>query len=64
MSLRNKKSPHPEELKDNGDFATTGGFRVYELLYGLQGRVSRTEAAVAFLASSQVAILGRVFGAW
>ena len=58
------KHPHPKELEGNGDFPTKGGLEVYKLLWGLQGRLSRTEAAVAILASSQVAILGRVFGAW
>jgi len=58
-----KKHPHPKEM-ENGEFTTVGGLEVYKLLWGLQGRVGRAEGMIAFLASSQVAILGRVFGAW
>jgi len=65
MDLRNKepKHPHPKKM-GNGQFNSQGGLEVYKLLWGLQGQVGRTEGMIAFLALSQGAILGRVFGAW
>jgi len=57
------KRKHPDEMT-NGEFTTEGGLEVYKLLWGLQGRLGRAEASIAFLTATQVAILGRVFGAW
>lgn len=57
------KTKHPKDM-ENGEFATQGGLEVYKLLWGLQGRLGRAEGIIAVLTASQVAILGRVFGAW
>lgn len=60
--MSKQKHPHPKEM-ENGEFSTTGGLEVYKLLWGLQGRLSRAEAAVALLASLQAVILAKLFGA-
>ena len=61
--MNKNKHPHPKDM-DNGQFDTSGGLEIYKLLWGLQGRMGRTEGILAIVAGTQGIILARVFGAW
>ena len=54
------KPPSPEQL--NGDHDR--GFEVYKLLWALNGRVSRMEAAYVLLQAAVIVLLAKEFGAF
>jgi len=59
-----KKPPHPDEVENNGHFPNKGGFEIYKLLYGLQGRVSKLEGGFVLVILLLGAILAKLQGAW
>lgn len=58
------KTPHPKDVENNGHFNTKGGFEIYKLLYGLQGRVGRLEGTQVVQTIISGVILAKLFGAF
>ncbi len=54
------KPPRPDEL--NGDHDR--GFEVYKMLWNMQGRIGRMEAAYVLLQAAVVVLLAKAFGAF
>ncbi len=56
------KPKHPSEV--NGDsFQSPGGKNLYDMMYGIHGRVSRLEAGGAIVLLLLGVILAKLFGA-
>ena len=60
---KESKHPHPDKMT-NGEFQSEGGLEIYKLLFGLQGRVGKLEAAVGFLVLLMGAILAKLEGVY
>lgn len=58
------KHPRPEEVENNDHFPNKGGFEIYKLLYGLQGRVGRLEGTQVVQAILTSVVLAKLFGAF
>ncbi len=54
------KPPSPEQL--NGDHDR--GFEVYKMLWTMQGRIGRMEAAYVLLQAAVIVLLAKEFGAF
>ena len=54
------KAKHPSEV--NGGFNSTGGEELYNLLWGLQGRVSKLEGGFVIVIVLLAAVLAKLQG--